>query len=1197
MNLLYSTAKTEKNYYFSIALDECRVLKQPDTSVELEKGDFLVFDDKNTLLSFKKDDFHLLFRHADGRGSYVYVKHLDEAVQDHELQTALKISASNSSQDNASATIPTVPTSPLTLDGDNSSKWIQKTTILAFYLKNTVSLLKKNAPPGTGVQYQGDEGDVLLIHTCGCVEAIIPANKFQKYFTFLKTDESEPGVTVAMDDVYGGDSPSVLFSGALARLSNEHQLEVKRLYPVKAREMKESFAAFSCGDYVTYGQAGDYLVQESYAVQKRESVLTALSSSRLALSDHGIDDDCGDDFEDKGGSKDKVSRSIMEEEADNISSGRPWQWVLSSHQMHSLFIRMEDEKVDDKDDVGNTGEDFVMVSGMAEETDTSTSTVDKTSNLFLLMPTDAFLSHYKCWEGVLHKRTKITLSWKAVYAVLYPNRLVLGKYFPVKASRREGDAPVYELKDIPEDCKLPSQTIHLIYCSIHPSVVDKKDTIFLDNVQINVTPSQQEFEPHSFVIKTAASSFKRFTNFITNKASAKPKQQTDSEMISNSKGIYLYSPMLNLDVLSSLLHSAVLYSRRDKALSATQSGDAARVIQILLSVSPSDALDILHTLCPIDASPGMMIQHEAAKTSLELIKALFPLAGQSSCFPYMFHEDMDIFAYSTSGFMCLHYAVLADNIAIVKYFLQNKEFNLSASTLTRNGSTSLHLVKSREITLLLLNNDASLSITDDDGHSPLMSLIIFGGFEAVMAFLEHTNTPSNSLRDAVTFDINGKSWRTGLSALSYAIRTLNARSIEIVAGILSKGGNPNSLDLKNNSCLHEAVHLFNTLSKGFEYDEDAMRKDTVLCLELIKMLIAAGADISLQNDEGKTPFLLICHAEYFQNTSEAEQIVDLVTTIKTTEHGNNSGNNDEFHTLLDSRSPDGSFPLHHIVRQSNSTLLAYVIKKGVNVNSKDINGNTPLDLLHAAQANIGPCSRLQEVEKMMQCLNILTSNKALRRLRKNIPMEVDQSTIKFVSSSSHVGLYEVKSATLRVMIDRLCSEMTYNDIDAEALVFSFKKSDRSSCDVTLDYIASNYPEISNDTTLLLDEKDVDVTIVSVNDGDGDGDGDDDDDDDAKKKDEEKNGENTGSGMSHDSLSAPVSQDSFIIRKSRKGSGFMDAREHSPGGLLLLLRMWFDLNPQSIGKLVLLVLSLSLLSLEIFAVISTKTNIYIFQMQI
>jgi len=50
-------------------------------------------------------------------------------------------------------------------------------------------------------------------------------------------------------------------------------------------------------------------------------------------------------------------------------------------------------------------------------------------------------------------------------------------------------------------------------------------------------------------------------------------------------------------------------------------------------------------------------------------------------------------------------------------------------------------------------------------------------------------------------------------------------------------------------------------------------------------------------------------------------------------------------------------------------------------------------------------------------------------------------------------------------------------------------------------------------------------------------------------------------------------------------------------LLLLLRMWFDLDPQSIGKLVLLVLSLSLLSLEIFAVISTKTNIYIFQMQI
>jgi hypothetical protein len=207
--------------------------------------------------------------------------------------------------------------------------------------------------------------------------------------------------------------------------------------------------------------------------------------------------------------------------------------------------------------------------------------------------------------------------------------------------------------------------------------------------------------------------------------------------------------------------------------------------------------------------------------------------------------------------------------------------------------------------------------------------------------------------------------------------------------------------------------------------------------------------------------------------------------------------------------------------------LECLIKKGANVNSKDLNGNTPLDLVHAAQANIVPCTPLHVVKEMMQCLDILMHNKALRRLRKNIPMEVDQSTIKFVSSSAHVGLYEVKSATLKVIVDRLCSEMLYNDADAAALAFSFKESERASCDIILDLIASNYPEMSSDTSLLVHDEDIVVAMVD-----------------------------------DDSF---VSHDSFVTRKSRKGSGFMDARDHSPGGLLLLLRMWFEINPKSIGK--------------------------------
>jgi ankyrin repeat protein len=1122
-------ANSCQRLYFAIAMAEPYVLEQSCSSVKLDIGDFLVFDENNSLFVLKKDEFYLHFRHADCRGSYVYNRNDD--VQKGKEENEIKFSkVSDISQlghfVNESVVLPTIDTTcSLVLDQQNASKWIQKATILAFYLKECVSITNQNC----NMQYRGDVGDVMVIHLSGSIETIVAAKRFPNYFSFLKSDETEVGITISVDDSF--DPTSALLCGASARLVNEHHVEVKRLYPIFAREMKTPFTTLQSCDgirprMIPCGQAGEYLVQESRTMQKRVSSMTLMATSIVhALSEQGADILQNDDIDEKSD----------DQAADNNDIAL--QWVLSSNQINRQYIRVEEEK--EKGDIVNNEEECQVVSN-AEEEDTQTERKD-----YLLMPTDAFLPHYKCWEGIIHKRTKITQQWKANYIVLYPNKLAMGRDFPM--NKKKGQ--LYQLHTTPEEFKTVSQTIHLAYCSIHPSVIDKKQALFLDNVKLNETLEKRKcFEPYSAVKKTAGTKLRRLSSFIAKKALSSSKDE--AEMISNANGIYLASTTLGLDVFSTLLNSAILYARRDMVLGATKTGDCDRVVEILLSVSPADALSILQTLCPIDSSPGMLLQHEAAKTSLDLLKVLFPVEEGQSKFFSLFNKDLDIFAFSSSGFMCLHYAVLADNIEIVKYLLENEAFQLSTSTLTRHGKTPLHLAKSRAVTTYLLDHAASRRIEDDYGNSPLMSLITFGGYDAVMTFLEHSSSDGSG-KSEVDYDINAKCWKNGFSALSYAIRTLNEKSIEIVQQLLEKGADPNSIDLKNNSCLHEAIYLFNTLSKRFAVDETFMCEDTAVCLELVRMLVQAGADISLENDEEKTPFLLLCHADCFYPSAEAEEIVDLLITVP--ENFDDGDDMTESRSVLNSRASDGSFPLHHIVRRGNSALLECLIKKGAPVNSKDQNGNTPLDLVHGAQANITASTPLHEVEQMMKCLDILTNNKAFRRLRKNLPMEVSQSTIKFSASSAHVGLYEVKSATLSVIVDRLCSELLYNDVDAEALVFSFKESEKSFCDVTLDLIASNYPEIRNDATLPLHEKDVDIEMI---------------DDDNDNDNDLAAGAGAGAGYGNpplDSRGTSVTNDSFVSRKSRKGSGFIDAREHSPGGLLLLLRMWFDLNPKSIGK--------------------------------
>jgi len=1089
-------------YYFAVALDASYDFELSESTSELKHGDFLVFNENNLLLTLKKDDFRKRFRHADGRGSYVYIdsdststgKSLsgnEETEVSHCNDNSTDVS--NTKLENTSCDVST-----LLLNQDNSSKWIQKSTILAFSLTENVVIRRTRS--GTGVRdvisrCEGSEGDILVVHLSGFIEKILPGNLFHSYFSFLKLVESDAEISVSINDVnnISCESDSDSSSGHQA---TTHRHEVTRLYPILAREMRETFHLLPSPDSLFAGQSGDYLVQEAEAFTERGAI-TSLSS-KITLS--------ASDTRDSNALKLAVTNG-------HTSS----QWILSPSEIHELFFRVEEEK-----EIRS-----IALSGRDDTPDEMGEVSLNENKEYNLMPTDAFLPHYKCWEGVVYKRTRLTHQWRATYGVLYPNRLELGCEFPIV----EGKASI-RLQDVDEELKKPVQTMHLVYSSLHPSTVNDKEVIFVDNVVINEPIDiHQSIPPYSTAKKTAVRRIVKLASVI-GATIFKTSTDKNDEIISEGRGIYLSPATLPCSTFHTLLSSAVLYARREMALGATKAGDCARVLHILQSVSPSEALSILQTLCPFDSSPGMLIQHEAAKTSLPLLKVLFPVKNDSvlakvqSFSEYL--KELDISAFSSSGFTCLHYAVLANNIEVVMYLILNKCFEMSTNSKTRCGKTPLHLARGRDVTSFLMNCGSSLDAEDDDGSNPLMSLIAFGGYDAVITFLEQSGGKDK-------FDINAKSWLTGLSVLSVAIRTFGERIIDIVERLLQMGADPNSSDLKNNTPLHEAASLFLTLSRVFAADENA-QQDMTACVQVINMLIHAGADISNVNEHGMTPFLLLCHANCFPFTAAGDEVIDLLTTPV------NGGDDDRIEAFLNCRAADGSCPLHNVVEKGNSSLLEALIRKGANVNCKDLVGRTPLDIVHTAQGKVGSTTPLHVVNQLIQCLTILTQNRALKRLRKDIPMEVDQPTMKFISSSSQAGLYEVKSATLKAMLDRLCSELFYSNIDAEALLFSLHNKNVSNCDAMLNIIVSNYPSKITASKLSVKERDTETSLLKSESGDN-------------SDDEEMTSNESRSG----------SRTSIVMRCSRRASRFLDARENSPGGLLLLIQIWFELNPDSIGK--------------------------------
>ncbi|MGE0206797.1 MAG: ankyrin repeat domain-containing protein [Candidatus Babeliales bacterium] len=204
-------------------------------------------------------------------------------------------------------------------------------------------------------------------------------------------------------------------------------------------------------------------------------------------------------------------------------------------------------------------------------------------------------------------------------------------------------------------------------------------------------------------------------------------------------------------------------------------------------------------------------------------------------------------------FTPLHYAALEGDIEIINILIQCKA-NLNAQT--DNGQTPLHWAKDGKTVKCLLSLGA-LILKDNNLETPLL-------YEIGSPLFEEDATDA-----AIELIKSGKEDLNNASFLECAIELQN---FKIITSLVQAGAKVNIVSNSGYTPLHTALHEFvfkrgnlsivqYLLSKGADVNGGITRGTTPLHLavysknkELCKLLCKAGADITIKDEENRTPF-------------------------------------------------------------------------------------------------------------------------------------------------------------------------------------------------------------------------------------------------------------------------------------------------------------------------------------------------------
>ena len=155
----------------------------------------------------------------------------------------------------------------------------------------------------------------------------------------------------------------------------------------------------------------------------------------------------------------------------------------------------------------------------------------------------------------------------------------------------------------------------------------------------------------------------------------------------------------------------------------------------------------------------------------------------------------------------------------------------------------------------------------------------------------------------------------GDTLLILAIRYSRRKAIKI---LLDNGADINATNQKGETALHRALIFFSKL-------------------EIVKILVERGANINVTDNSGKTPFENILQDKVMRPRArkydnESMKIIEYLV-----------GNGADINKKSSSKEYyKGYTALHFATREFDINLLKFLIRKGIDVNALNEDGNTPL---------------------------------------------------------------------------------------------------------------------------------------------------------------------------------------------------------------------------------------------------------------
>ena len=301
-------------------------------------------------------------------------------------------------------------------------------------------------------------------------------------------------------------------------------------------------------------------------------------------------------------------------------------------------------------------------------------------------------------------------------------------------------------------------------------------------------------------------------------------------------GSYQETPLHYACLLGDVEIARMLLDHGAKVNNCPQDGEAP--IHFALA---HDHRDCVHLLLERGADPNIR-----AHFGVTALHHRYP--GRCGCFAYGLAGDR-------RGDAPLHYAGFRGEGEMVELLLRN---GANAKQLGGRKRTTVHRAAaggSMAALSLLVESNAPVSLFDEVGRSPLHCALEGGHYNCAKYLLEHGADPNAVMLKSTRYASRSPPLMSALGS--------RRSTVECVGLLLSKGANVNFRpvnDCGNHSPLHLAVKVHGP--------------------DILRLLLASGADASFVYEDGKTILMEACESVYFHSPQITAENIRLLVYMK-----------------------------------------------------------------------------------------------------------------------------------------------------------------------------------------------------------------------------------------------------------------------------------------------------------------------------